>query len=125
MKEFMLLIYNRIDAKSKLTEEKQLEFVNECKLYIEDLQKEGKLISAQPFEKEGRIIRKIPKYWEEENIDDHEYKQVGYYHIYATDLEDAVNIAEKNPEFAFTTNASIYVRPIKTIEERNSFVYPR
>jgi len=33
--------------------------------------------------------------------------QVGYYHILANDIEDAIRIAKSNPEFEFVSSASI------------------
>lgn len=50
---------------------------------------------------------------------------VGYYHIVAEDLADAVAIAQGNPEFAFTTTARVEVRPIKGTERATGFVYPK
>lgn len=49
---------------------------------------------------------------------------VGYYHILAEDMNDAISIAKENPEFEFGTTARIEVRPIKMKEETTSFVYP-
>ena len=50
--------------------------------------------------------------------------QVGYYHIFAADLDEAVAIAKRNPEFRYTATAKIEVRPIKAMEEDTGFVYP-
>jgi hypothetical protein len=50
---------------------------------------------------------------------------VGYYHILAEDLEEAIAIAKKNPEFAYSTTARIEVRPIKTKEVITGYVYPK
>lgn len=49
---------------------------------------------------------------------------VGYYHIFAKDMDEAVAVAKGNPEFEFSTAARIEVRPIKVKEEITSFVYP-
>ena len=49
---------------------------------------------------------------------------VGYYHILAKDLDDAVSIAKGNPEFAYTTTARVEVRPIKMAETANAYTYP-
>lgn len=40
-------------------------------------------------------------------------------------MNDAVEIAKQNPEFAFGTTARIEVRPIKTKENTTGFVYPK
>ncbi len=49
---------------------------------------------------------------------------VGYYHIRAGDIEEAIQIAQRNPEFEFSTTARVEVRPIKMKEESTQFVYP-
>jgi hypothetical protein len=50
---------------------------------------------------------------------------VGYYHILAEDINDAIAIAKGNPEFEYGTTARIEVRPIKMKEEDTGFVYPK
>ncbi len=49
---------------------------------------------------------------------------LGYYHILAENMSEAVEIAKGNPEFAYGTTARIEVRPIKTKEESTNYVYP-
>lgn len=51
--------------------------------------------------------------------------QVGYNNIRAENLADAVAIAERNPEFAFSDKTRIGVRPIKGKENSTGFVYPQ
>lgn len=51
--------------------------------------------------------------------------QVGYYHILARDLDEAVEIAKNNPEFEYGTTARIEVRPVKTKEETTGYTYPK
>jgi hypothetical protein len=50
---------------------------------------------------------------------------VGYYHVRAKDLDEAVTIAKGNPEFAYTNTARVEVRPIKVKEETTGFEYPK
>jgi len=50
--------------------------------------------------------------------------QVGYYHILAKDMNEAIKIAKDNPEFEFGTTARIEVRPIKVKEESINYIYP-
>ncbi|MEP6597612.1 MAG: hypothetical protein ABJA71_16780 [Ginsengibacter sp.] len=45
--------------------------------------------------------------------------QVGYYHINANDIEEAIAIAKDNPEFEFVPSASIEVRPNKNERRTN------
>ena len=56
MKEFMLLIRNEIDHQSAWPPEKHQQFLKKCEDYIGYLTKEGKLKSAQPLVREGKMI---------------------------------------------------------------------
>jgi len=124
MQEFMFLIHNTEDSKSSFTPEKEKEFVTACQVYIEALTKAGKMISAQPLIRQGKVISKTNEEWLEVPLDKSKLIQVGYYHILANDLDDAIAIAKGNPEFQYTSTANIEVRPIKMNEEVTQFVYP-
>lgn len=124
MKEFMLLIRNTMDSKSGFTAEIHTEFVRQCETYINQLKQENKLISAQPLVREGKIISGTAGAWQQVPINESNEVQVGYYHILAKDMDEAVDIAKGNPEFAYTKTASIEVRPIKMKEESTGYVYP-
>ncbi len=124
MQEFMLLVRNEGERLAALTAETRLEFVKKCEVYIGDLKKKGKLIAAQPLIREGKIISGTPASWKENPIDEKKEIQVGYYHILADSIEDAIAIAKGNPEFEYTPTAKVEVRPIKTQEEKTGFVYP-
>lgn len=63
--------------------------------------------------------------WNTTLIDPQKDIQVGYYHIQADSIEEAISIAKQNPEFAFVPTASIEVRPVKTKEAQTNFVYPK
>lgn len=125
MREYMLLIRNLGDQKAGMTPAAHQEFLKECETYIGVLKKQGKLIAAQPLAREGKIISGSKAGWSEKTVDPAQEIQVGYYHIFAADLDDAVAIAKMNPEFDFGTTASIEVRPIKTAEKTTGFVYPK
>lgn len=125
MQEFMLLVRNEGERLAALSPEQRLEFVKKCEVYIGQLKKDGKLIAAQPLVREGRIISGTPSAWKDEPVNEKKEIQVGYYHIIANDIEDAMAIAKGNPEFAYTPTARVEVRPIKTKEEKTGFVYPK
>jgi len=125
MKEFMLLIRNLSDSKAHFSPDDQVSFLKACEVYIEGLKRNNNLISAQPLIREGKMISGTPGQWTEEPYSAGPEVQVGYYHILANDIEDAINIAKGNPEFAFTKTARIEVRPIKMKEEATSYVYPK
>ena len=124
MKEYMFYIRNAKDAKKSMTPERNLEFVKKCEVYIERLKSENKLISAQPLLREGFVISKNGGIWNDRDISADGEVQVGYYHIMARDIDDAISIARQNPEFEYVPSASIEVRPVKGIESETGFVYP-
>jgi len=125
MKEFMFYIRNAKDAKKSLSEDHHLAFIKKCEVYIDKLKSENKLIAAQPLIREGLVIKKMDKGWNEKNITGDSEVQVGYYHILAKDIDEAISIAKNNPEFEYVPSASIEVRPIKTKEVETGFVYPK
>jgi hypothetical protein len=125
MKEFMFYIRNEKDAKLSLNPDQHLAFVKQCEVYIAELKSKGQLIAAQPIVREGMVIRKNGNDWTQKDISNDKETQVGYYHILASDLNEAIEIAKKNPEFVYVPSASIEVRPIKTKEKETGFVYPK
>lgn len=125
MKEYMLLIRNQGDQKSVMSPAKHEEFLKACETYISMLKKEGKLIAAQPLAREGKTIVGSRGQWKETLVDAKKEIQVGYYHVLAKDLEEAIAIAKRNPEFEYGATASIEIRPIKTAEKTTGFVYPK
>ena len=125
MKEYMLLIHNTADSKDKFSPDQHKEFVTACQIYIERLTKGGNLVSAQPLVREGKMISGTPGAFKEDPYNETKEVQVGYYHILAKDMDEAIEIAKGNPEFAYTTTAKVEVRPIKMKEEVTSYVYPK
>ena|SRR5258708_6058241 len=123
-KEFMLLIRNRMNHLAHLSPEENQNFLKACQSYIGKLTQEGKLKAAQPLIKEGVIISGTGSDWKQTPFNESNEVQVGYYHILADSLDEAIEIAKANPEFAFTSTARIEVRPIKMMEQTTSFVYP-
>jgi len=125
MKEFMLLIRNLGDSKSTFSPAQDLAFLKACQVYVEGLKSNGNLVSAQPLIREGKMISGFNGSWNEGPYSETAEVIVGYYHIMAQDLDEAIAIAKGNPEFAYTTTARIEVRPIKMKEESTSYVYPK
>jgi hypothetical protein len=124
MKEYMFYIGNATDAKKSLSAEDHLAFIRKCESYISELKSKNKLVSAQPLIREGVVISKSGNDWSEKNIVTDDKVQVGYYHILAKDIDEAIRIAKDNPEFEYVPSASIEVREIKTKESETGFVYP-
>ncbi|MFI5150166.1 MAG: YciI family protein [Bacteroidia bacterium] len=124
MKEFMLFIRNKPDSKNSFSDTRHKEFLNACKTYIEKLQKGKQLISAQPLVREGKMISGPASGWKETSFQEGNDVMVGYYHILAHNLDEAIELAKGNPEFSFTDTARIEVRPVKMKEETTGYVYP-
>ena|SRR5579872_5319397 len=124
MKEFMLLVRNQIGHHEAMSAEEQQQFLKKCMVYIEDLLKRKKLKIAQPIERQGKIISGTKGAWKTGPFNEAKEVIVGYYHIMAKDLDEAIVIAQGNPEFEFGTTARIEVRPIKTMEETTGYMYP-
>ena len=125
MKEFMLLIRNGSDGKANHSPEEQQQFLKACQVYIEDLMKNGNLKGAQPLVREGKMISGTPGAFKDGPYNETKEIIVGYYHILAKDLDEAIAIAQRNPEFAFVKGAKIEVRPIKMMEQSTGFEYPK
>ena len=85
----------------------------------------GNLKSAQPLVREGKMVSGTNGAWKEAPYSENKEVIVGYYHIFANNLEDAIAIAKGNPEFEYTTTARIEVRPIKMREQSTAYVYPK
>jgi hypothetical protein len=125
MKEYMFFIKKQSDHTATLSPEQHQQFLKACEVYIAELKKEGRLIAAQPIERQGKIIGGNPEGWNETPIDAATEIIGGYYHILAEDLDTAIAIAKRNPEFAYPTGARIEVRPIKMKEQSTGFIYPK
>ncbi|MBI1781843.1 MAG: hypothetical protein HYR66_10805 [Sphingobacteriales bacterium] len=124
-KEFMLYIRNIGDGKAALSKDDHLSFVKQCEIYIGKLKAANKLIAAQPIVREGYTVTKAGNEWNIDPVDATKQIQVGYYHILADNMDEAIAIAKENPEFAYVSTASIEVRPVKMKEEQTNFVYPK
>lgn len=123
MKEFIFFIRQQ-NNNEKMSSDRYDDFLKACEIYINYLKQKGKLVSAQPIVWDGVILSKHYDLWKEENIDNSVEIIGGYYHILATDLAEALEIAKSNPEFLYNKDARIEIRPLKTKEPTTGFVYP-
>lgn len=124
LKKFMFLVRNAGDGKADFTPDIHTEFVKKCEVYIGKLKSENRLIAAQPLLREGALITKTNGKFNTNTLDLNGSVQVGYYHILAKDLEEAIEIAKQNPEFDYVPHSSIEVRPLKMKEQSTGFNYP-
>jgi hypothetical protein len=120
----MFLIRNEIDHEAEWSPEQLQPFLKSCENYISKLKKDGKLKTAQPLVREGVILSGSKEKWKSVPFNESKEVQVGYYHILAKDMNEAIKIAKDNPEFEFGTTARIEVRPIKVKEESINYIYP-
>jgi hypothetical protein len=125
MKEFMFFIRKQTNSKHSLSPERHQQFLKGCERYIDKLTKDGKLISAQPIEWSGNIVSNLNGTWQDAPFNETNEIIGGYYHILAKDLNEAIAIAQENPEFQFNPNTRIEVRPIKMKEESTGYEYPK
>lgn len=124
MKEYMLIIHSSEDLSETLPLIQRKEFLHKVQNYIENLKREGKLKGAQPLERQGRIISGTMGDFKDEPFLRARDVIIGYYHILANDIFDAITIAKRNPEFEYGTSTRIEIRPLKLKEELIDFVYP-
>jgi len=118
MKEFLLFIRTEGDKFNELSPEEQQNHVQKIGNYINNLVKEGKLKSAQPLEMEGRIVSGKRGSLKDGPFIESKEVIMGYYHILAENLEEAIGIAKANPMFD-KGMCRIEVRPIRTVEGIN------
>jgi hypothetical protein len=124
MSEYMLLVRNEADHSDAWAPERHRAFLKACEAYIADLQRAGHLIAAQPLMRSGAIVAKRDGAFAVAAMEKKGELQVGYYHVRAVNLDEAVAIAKRNPELEYSATARIEVRPIKTGEAETGFDYP-
>lgn len=112
----MLSLRGRKDAKIELSVNDHLSFIQASERYFENLISQGKLIMAQPIIKEGTVVKRSSKGWIRRQLGELQKIQIGYYVIWARDLDEAVEIAKENPEFNYIESTAIEVRPLKAKE---------
>jgi hypothetical protein len=124
MTEFMLLIRNDANHATDWEPDRKLGFLKACEAYIGELQRAGQLLSAQPLVRTGAVVAKAHGEIVVSPFERAGEIQVGYYHIRAASLDDAIAIAKRNPEIVVSETARIEVRPLKTVEPKTGFDYP-
>jgi len=114
MKEFLLLIRTEGDHLAAMSAEEQQKHIQKIGGYIGKLMKDGKLKGAQPLEMEGAIIHGKKSVFKDGPYNESKEVIVGYFHILAKDLNEAIEIAKANPMFE-DSEGRIEVRPIKSM----------
>src|SRR5690348_12501071 len=101
MPDYMLRVLNRGDSQTHWSKDRHTEFVKQCEAYIGGMQKAKQLHAAQPLARQGAVLSGAPGHWHVEPLDVKQEIQVGYYHIKAKNLEEAIELAKGNPEFQY------------------------
>ena len=118
MQEFMYFIRSNGDIMEGRTEQEQQDHIQKVGAYIGELMQSGKLKSAQPLEIEGTLVEGSKGTFKDGPFNEAKEVIVGYFHILAENLEEATEIAKKNPIFeSFDVKAE--VRPIKQLDGIN------
>jgi hypothetical protein len=95
-----IIIRNEGDVWTSLSPKQLEQLINEGTAYIGNLIKEGKLKSAAPLDKGSRIVRDYDGVIKDGPFNEAKEVIAGYFHIIASDLQEAVEIAKSNPIFA-------------------------
>ena len=118
-REFMYFVYSDLDRMANKPSEKQQSHIVKIGSYIDSLAKRGKLRNAQPFEMEGIRISGIKSDLKTSNFIVNKKVIAGYYHILASDMAEAIEIAKADPRFE-DEGWEIAIRPVKLIEGINN-----
>ncbi|PKV52793.1 hypothetical protein ATE84_4920 [Aquimarina sp. MAR_2010_214] len=118
MQEFMIFIKTKGDHLASLSPEQQQAHVQKIGKYIGGLMDSGKLKGAQPLEMGGAVIHGNKGVFKDGPFNESKEVIVGYFHIVAKNLEEAIEIAKANPVFD-DSEGSIEVRPIKQMDGIN------
>lgn len=101
-----------------MSAEQQQRHVQKIGNYIKGLMEEGKLKGAQPLEMDGAMLHGKKGVFKDGPFNESKEVIVGYFHILAKNLKEAVQIAKANPMFE-DQEARMEIRPIKTLEGIN------
>ncbi len=118
MQEYMLFIKTDGDHMEKLSPEQQQNHVTKVGKYIGQLMADGKLKGAQPLEMGGAVLSNKSGSLVDGPFTETKEVLVGYFHVVAKDINEAIEIAKANPIFE-DIEASFEIRPIKSVEGIN------
>lgn len=118
MQEFMIFIKTKEDHLAGLSPEQQQAQVQKIGGYMNGLMESGKLKGAQPLEANGAIIHGNKGVFKDGPFNESKEVIVGYFHIMANDINEAIEIAKANPMFEDAAG-TIEVRPIKQMDGIN------
>lgn len=100
MKDFLLIIKTEGSVFTDLSPEQLQKHMEHGSAYIGNLVKEGKLKGANPIDKGSRIVTEKNGVVKDGPFNETKEVVAGFFHLTATDLDEAVAIAKKNPIFS-------------------------
>ena len=118
MKEFMVFIKNEGNPVMNLSPEQQQEHVQKVGAYIKGLFESGKMKAAQPLEMEGTIISQEQGKFIDGPFNETKEVISGYYHILASDLDEAIEISKADPRFE-DGDWRLEIRPVMKVDGIN------
>jgi hypothetical protein len=99
MSQFMLFIKATGNPIGNLPQEKQEAHIKKVGGYIQNLAVNGSLKNAQPLIPNGVVVSNLDGSFSETAIDEKQEMIVGFYHIQAKNMTDAIKIAKSDPRF--------------------------
>ena len=99
MSEFMLFIKATGNPIGNLPQEKQEAHIKKVGGYIQNLAVNGNLKNAQPLIPSGVNLSNLEGSFSEAPIEENQEMIVGFYHIQAKSMTEAIKIAKSDPRF--------------------------
>ena len=99
MSEFMLFIKATGNPIGNLPKEKQEAHIKKVGGYIQDIVRQGKMKNAQPLIPSGVMLSNMDGGFIDQSIDEAKEMIVGFYHIEAENMDEAIKIGKSDPRF--------------------------
>ena len=99
MKDFLLIIRTEGSVWTDLSPEELQNHMEHGKAYIGKLMQEGKLKNANPIDTGGRLVTGSSGVMKDAPFNETKEVVAGFFHIAASGIDEAVEIAKANPIF--------------------------
>jgi len=116
MKDYLLILKTEGSVWTDLSPEQLQKHIENGGAYIGNLIKEGILKNANPIDKGSRIITESSGILKDGPFNESKEVVAGYFHIVASDIDEAVAIAKSNPIFK-DIPTKIEVHPMMAVRE--------
>ena len=118
MNEYMLFIKATGNPVGNLPKKKVEAHINKVGGFIQNTVSEGKMMNAQPLIPTGMMLSNEGGSFSEKPLDEKEEMTVGFYHIKAENMKEALKIAQSDPRFE-NGHWKMEVREIMKVEGIN------